>query len=311
VTRVLVVALLFFVFFTATVQGAPTVAVAKKPNLSCPQTELGDADLQARYATIWERYSVAVDEATKKVRGEIEKQTKSATATGNLDLALFWKTTGKEFEQKGELRWDEPTLKKTWGDRFGDASFPADFSVAVKRASDAYASARKNLEKGYGELVAEFTKAEKLEEALKVRGEIKELLAEKASAQEPPPPPAPDKPKPEPKPVVNAPKNGKYRFVFSDGSGGGLLLELQDEILWIHGDINPKKLNGIFVWPNPRPVPCRVVGGKVLTDDGDPASNKWRCAITWDTKSGEVSYLYDNFKGTKLQRQGKITASSW
>jgi hypothetical protein len=195
VTRVLVVALLFSVFFTVTTQGAPTVAVAKTPSLVCPQTELGDAGLQARYATMWERYSADVDEATKKVRGEIEKQTKSATVSGNLDLALFWKALGKEFEQKSELRWDEPTLKKGWNERFGDALFPAEFSVAVKKASEAYASARKNLEKGYGELVAEFTKAEKLEEAVKVRGEIKGLLAEKAPASEPAP-----APKPEPKP---------------------------------------------------------------------------------------------------------------
>jgi hypothetical protein len=144
---------------------------------------------------MWERYSADVDEATKKVRGEIEKQTKSATATGNLDLALFWRTTGKEFEQTGELRWDDASLKKTWGDRFGESPFPKEFNVAVKKASEAYASARKNLEKGYGELVAEFTKAEKLEEAVKVRGEIKGLLAEKAPASEPAP-----APKPEPKP---------------------------------------------------------------------------------------------------------------
>lgn len=167
-------------------QGAPpAVVVAKRPSLVCPETELGNADLQARYTTMWERYSADIDEATKKVRGEIEKQTKSATSAGHLDLALFWKATGKEFEQKGELRWDEPSLKKTWGDRFGDASFPAEFSIAVKKASEAYASARRNLEKGYGELVVEFTKAEKLEEALKVRGEIKDLLAEKAPAPEP------------------------------------------------------------------------------------------------------------------------------
>jgi hypothetical protein len=200
VTRVLVVALLFSVFFTVTTQGAPTVAVAKTPSLVCPQTELGDAGLQARYATMWERYSADVDEATKKVRGEIEKQTKSATVSGNLDLALFWKALGKEFEQKSELRWDEPTLKKGWNERFGDALFPAEFSVAVKKASEAYKSAQQGLEKGYGELVAEFTKAEKLEEALKVRGEIKQLLAENATVPEPA-----QKPKPEPKPAPVSP----------------------------------------------------------------------------------------------------------
>jgi hypothetical protein len=188
-------AVLALASFTASAHGGTAIVVAKKPSLACPQTELGDPALQARYATIWERYSADVDEATKKVRGELEKQMKSATATGNLDLALFWKTTGKEFEQKGELRWDEASQKKTWGERFGDASFPSEFSVAVKKASEAYASARKNLEKGYGELVAEFTKAEKLEEALKVRGEIKELLAEKTPAPEPSPAPQPDKPK--------------------------------------------------------------------------------------------------------------------
>ena len=199
--RTLVGSLLLYVLISAPAYPAPpAVVVAKKPSLACPQTELGDAGLQARYATMWERYSADVDEATKKVGEEIGKQTKSATATGNLDLALFWKTLGKEFEQKGELRWDEPSLKKTWGDRFGDASFTTEFSVAVKKASEAYASARKNLEKGYGELVAEFTKAEKLEEALKVRGEIKELLAEKATVPEPA-----QKPKPEPKPATVSP----------------------------------------------------------------------------------------------------------
>lgn len=197
--RTLVGSLLLYVLISAPAYPAPpAVVVAKKPSLSCPQTELGDPALQARYATMWERYSADVDEATKKVRGEIDKQTKSATGGGNLDLALFWKTTGKEFEQKGELRWDEASLKKAWNDRYGDTSFPTEFSVAVKKASEAYASARKDLENGYGELVAEFTKAEKLEEALKVRGEIKELLAEKATVPEPSaPPPAPDKPKPE------------------------------------------------------------------------------------------------------------------
>ena len=189
-----------------TLGAPPAVVVAKKPSLVCPGTELGNAGLQARYATMWERYSADVDEATKKVWGEIERQSKSATGAGNLDLALFWKSIAKEFEQKGELRWDEPSLKKSWSDHFGDASFPAEFSVAVKKVSEAYRSAQQGLEKGYGELVAEFTKAEKLEEALKVRGEIKELLAEKATVPEP----APEKPKPEPKPEPVSPIVGMW-----------------------------------------------------------------------------------------------------
>ena len=180
-------------------------------------------------------------------------------------------------------------------------------------------------------MVAEFTKAEKLEEALKVRGEIKELLAEKATVPEPA-----QKPKPEEKPAL-APKNGKYRFVFDDTvvfsqkylpplvvpdstdtlsfdccSGWGFLLELQDNTLWIHGDVNPNKPNGIAVWPQgPRAMPCRVVDGKVLVDDGDPKNNKWRCVITWDVKSRLATHMFDDYKGKSFQKRGKITASSW
>lgn len=285
-------------------QKVSAVVMTERPSLTCPQTDLGDADLNARYLATWDRYSETIDVAGKKLQDEIEKQAKSATSAGNLDLTLFWKGLAKEFEQKGELRWDDATLKKTWSDRFGGSSYPSQFAVTLKKASEAFASSTKELEKGYGELVTELTKAEKLEEALKVRGELKELLAGSSPA------PKPD-PKIEPKPDQSTPKNGKYRFVFEDGTGNGFLLELADEILWIHGDIHPTKPNGISVWPNPRAVPCRIVNGKVLTDDGDPATNKWRCAITWDTKSGEAGYLYDNFKGNRYQKRGRITAGAW
>lgn len=221
-TRTLVVALLFSMCFTALAQGAPTVAVAKKPGLACPQTELGNADLQARYDKMWKQYSESIDEATKKLQAELEKQAKSATGSGNLDLALFWKGVAKQYGQTGELRWDDASLKKTWGDRFGESPFPKEFSVAVKKASEAYSSANEDLEKGYGELVAEFTKAEKLEEAVKVRGEIKELLAEKASAPQSPPEPT-VKPKPVEKQVPLSPIVGMW--INSKGWGNEFLAD--------------------------------------------------------------------------------------
>lgn len=278
--------------------------VARKPSLTCPQTELGDTELQARYTAMWERFASDVEKASDKLQEEIGRQSKSAIASGNLDLALFWQGIGKECEQKGELRWDEPSLKKTWNDRFGQAKFPTDFSVVVKKVSEAYLSARTNLEKGYGELVADFTKAEKLEEAVKIRSEIKELLAEKGSAPEP-------APQPKPEAIADAkPKNGKYRFVFDD-TGWGFLLELQDDTLLIHGDVNPNKPGGIAVWPNPRSMPCRIVDGKVFVDDKGTETIQWRCAITWDSKTGEATHLFDNYKGKSFQKRGKITAGSW
>lgn len=183
--RTLVGSLLLYVLISAPAYPAPpAVVVAKKPSLACPQTELGNPDLQARYATMWEDYSSDVGEATKSLQTEIDIQAKSATREGNLDLALFWKGLAKEFEQKGELRWDESSLKKGWGERFGDASFPKSFSVAVGKASEAYASATENLEKHYGELVTEITKTEQLELAVKIRGELKALIGNRDPSEE-------------------------------------------------------------------------------------------------------------------------------
>jgi hypothetical protein len=159
--------------------------VAKKPSLVCPQTKMGNVDLQARYEMMWRQYSESIDEATKKLQAELEMQAKSATGSGNLDLALFWKGLAKQCDQTAELRWDEPSEKKTWKDRFGKAPFPEDVADAVKDASESYASAMQSLEKGYEGLVTELTKAERLEDALKVRREGNALLAGKASAKEP------------------------------------------------------------------------------------------------------------------------------
>ncbi len=223
-TRVLVTGLICAFCFTTPAQGAPAAAVAKKPSLVSPKTEIGDDDLQARYTAMWEKYSADIEEASKKLQAELEKQAKSATAAGNLDLALFWKSLAKQYSQVGELRWDEPSQKKTWDDRFGDTSFPAEFGVAVKKASESYATATKDLETGYGYLVAEFTKAEKLEEALKVRGEIKELLAEKSATPEPVPKPKPKpvvKPAEKPKPVPAPPIVGLW---IGDGGWGNEFL---------------------------------------------------------------------------------------
>lgn len=183
--RTLFGSLLLYVLISAPAYPAPpAVIIAKKPSLVCPQTDLGNPDLQARYATMWQAYASHVGEASKGLQEEIEIQTKSATASGNLDLALFWKGIAKEFEQKGELRWDEPSLKKTWGERFGDASFPKSFSVAVGKASEAYASATEELKKNYGELVTEVTKTEQLELAVRIRGELKALIGNTGPSEE-------------------------------------------------------------------------------------------------------------------------------
>lgn len=181
--RTLVGSLLLYVLISTPAYSAPAVVVAKKPSLVCPKTELGDPELQARYATMWEDFLSDVGEATKRLQAEIETQAKSATGAGNLDLALFWKGMAKEFEQKGEVRWDEAALKKDWNERFADAAFPKSFSVAVGKASEAYATATKELERNYGKLVAEITKTEQLELAVKIRGELKTPLGNKDSSQ--------------------------------------------------------------------------------------------------------------------------------
>jgi hypothetical protein len=166
----------------ALAQGKPkrvdggTTVVAKKPGLVCPQAELGDEALQARYTELWGRFTESVEEATSTLAGEITAQTKSATKKADLDLALFWDALGKEFALKGELRWDEAALRKEWSERFGGGLFPARFRNAVKRAAESYASATQDLEAGYGQLVVDLTKAGAVERARQTREEIKGLL---------------------------------------------------------------------------------------------------------------------------------------
>lgn len=181
-THRLGIILLFAVCFSATAHGAPAVVVARKPSLTCPKTEMGDAGLQGRYERMWKQYSESVEEATKTLQAELEKQTKSATGSGNLDLALFWQGLEKQYDQTGELLWDDSSQKKTWKERFGDVPYPMAFGGTVKKASEAYASAMQDLEKAYEELVTELTKAERLDDAVKVRREGNKLLAVEASA---------------------------------------------------------------------------------------------------------------------------------
>jgi hypothetical protein len=188
-SRLLAISVFFTLIFTISAQGAPVVAT--KPALSCPQADLGNADQQARYEMMWQKYSESIEEVSRKLQGELATQTRSATEAGNLDLVLFWKSLADGFDKKGELQWDDATLKKTWNDRFGDSSYPSQFVVSLKKASEAFASATRELEKGYGELVSELTRAEKLNEALKIRAELRDLLAEKAPASKPEPAPKP------------------------------------------------------------------------------------------------------------------------
>lgn len=161
-------------------QAAPVVV--QTPNLTCPETELGDDALQARYDEMWEKFSEDVDQANKKLQAEIEKEEAAAKASGNLNLVLFWQSRAKEFGNKGGLKWDDSALKKTWKQQYGDTPFPASFTTAAKKASGGFQSAQRGLETGYTDLVTELTKAGNVPQALKVRDEMKALLGEKNAA---------------------------------------------------------------------------------------------------------------------------------
>lgn len=292
------------------VYSAPREVTLEKPDLVCPETEIEDAVLQGKYKRIWEYYEKSISSATARVEAAIDEQVRIATEAGALGKKLGWKDMAKRFTETGKIRWEEEALKKRWK---SDTPFPEEFSTVLEDATKAYNLAKDDLKEGYGAIVKDLTRKELDSEAIKIRDEMYRVFAAKPkrSPAQPRPKPQDTAVKPKEAAAPAKPKNGKYRFVFSDGTGGGLLIELENEILWIHGDINPKRPTGVFIWPNPRPVPCRVVGTKVLTDDGDPATNKWRCAISWDTAAGTCEYLYDNFRGTKLQRRGTVTAGSW
>lgn len=173
-----------------------------RPKVVCPRTQLGDEKLQSDYDNFWKAHGEKVAVATKDVEDELNRLYDAAKSAGNLDLALFWNGMKKSLAEMGHIRWEAANQKKDWK-RFGDAEFPDGLAAVLKKTTDAYATARKDLETGYGSLVADLTKRDDLEKAVTVRNEMKNLFAEKAPAPEqastPKPRPAPT-PKPEPKP---------------------------------------------------------------------------------------------------------------
>lgn len=108
---------------------------------------------------------------------------------------------------------------------------------------------------------------------------------------------------------VEPPPDGKYRFSFEDGSGGGMLLEKRGDVLWVGGDINPRKPGGVFVWPKPRPVPFRFEGRTLTCDDRSPQYT-WAFLFTWDVVSGEASRQTDP-ADPATRKRGRVRPGTW
>jgi hypothetical protein len=170
-------ALLVLLFAGTAIGAAPSEVSVSKPSLVCPQAKLGNEDLQAQYEKVWKQFFAEVDLATKALDSEIATRFTEAQTAGNLNLALMWDGMKKQFDQLSELRWDSAKEKKTWKQRFGAADFPDDLTALLKRCDQDYKSARERLEEGYKNIESALTKAGKLNEALKVQAELKEVLA--------------------------------------------------------------------------------------------------------------------------------------
>jgi len=309
--RSLCVSVLNVCYVASEALGAPGTSVAAKPTLVCPKTELGNEKLQAQYDQMWVSYSADVDKATKKLQVELEGQRKAAQDAGNLNLLIFWQESINGFQQKGELSWSDAERRKTWGNRFGDAAFPEEFHVVIKKTAEDYSAAKEKLRAGYVDLEKAFTMAGDVPKALTMRNEFTQLGA--LLSPPPAPAPKPTPPKPVEKPNLTLPQSGKYKFVFSsqpESSFQGLLLEVKGKTLWIHGDLvrpSAKFPKGVAPWPSPElqkwrdKTEFKTEGGKVMVDV--PA---W--TLTWDLDTGEASRFV---KESKTTQSGKISPGNW
>lgn len=170
-------AILGLLFARTAIGASPSEASVSKPSLVCPQAKFGNEDLQAQYEKVWKQFTAEVDLATKALDSEIATRFTEAQKAGHLDLALMWDGMKKQFNQLSELRWDSAKEKKTWKQRFGEADFPDELTALLKKCDQDYKSARERLEEGYKNIESALTKTGNLEQALKVRAELKAVLA--------------------------------------------------------------------------------------------------------------------------------------
>lgn len=176
-------ALLRLLFAGTAIGASPSETSVSRPCLVCPQAKMVNEDLQAQYEKVWKQFTADVDQATQSLETEIATRFSEAQKAGHLDLALMWDGMKKQFGQLSELRWDSAKEKKTWKQRFGDADFPDDLSALLKRCDQDYKTARERLEGGYKNIESALTKAGNLEQALRVRAELKAVLAGEPAPQ--------------------------------------------------------------------------------------------------------------------------------
>lgn len=175
---------LFVPAFGGVAVSAPGDVSLAKPVVASPQAQLGNEKLQAKYDDLWKSFQAKVEEGDSSVEQELARLYESAKTAGKLDLALFWTEMKKSFADTGRLAWEPSKLKKEWKKRFGDSEFPDELTTVFRKCEVSFREATNGLEAGYKELEAELTKADKLEEALRLRSELKDVLARKSSERQ-------------------------------------------------------------------------------------------------------------------------------
>jgi hypothetical protein len=230
--------------FASTASGAPaTEAVVSKPSLVCPQAKMGNEGLQDQYEKTWKQFIADVDLATRSLENEIAARFTEAQKAGHLDLALMWDGMRKQFTQMSEVRWDSAKEKKAWKQRFGEADFPDDLTALLKKCDQDYKTARERLEEGYRNIESALTKVGNLEQALKVRAELKAVLAGQSVPHQVPPSVSQTSPQPGNKRSLKERLAGKWIrtnapdvFVFGN-DGMGQILNTSSGKFWANGQL--------------------------------------------------------------------------
>ena len=169
----------------------------------CPNTQLGDEQLQAQYDALWKAYGDTLAKSANGVESELNRLYEEATADGNLDLAIQLRDLKKGFAETGRLALgggDDKKGKK----KSGEGSIAEKLNKVVAAFDAETAEARKSVEKGYKVLEETLTKADKIDLALAIRNESQGLWKKGAV------PPNPSKPQPDPAIVLGLKGKAEY-----------------------------------------------------------------------------------------------------
>ena len=163
------------------------ITVVARPHPK-PGARLDDPSLQARYDTMWNKYTTDMLAASEELLADLKTQADKALTADNTPLGSYWQGIYESCTRWGFVSWNEKQSKVDW-QRFGNAPFPVEFAKRLNRISNTCDSLWRTLDKSYESLIRQHRSQHRSATAEALAAERKSLAAWHGHTGEETPPP--------------------------------------------------------------------------------------------------------------------------